>query len=123
MAEGFNSSVGILVVRTGVRRRVSGGDLQVSIPRSEFWSFGPAQFFATASPIFSFQFLGRNSGRSDLLGLAHLVRADTRFNSSVGILVVRTLARRRARSRKWAFQFLGRNSGRSDYEVIEVLPR
>jgi len=64
---------------------------QVSIPRSEFWSFGlrPATDQRSGmSP--GFQFLGRNSGRSD--------------------------PHRRGRhgNRARLFQFLGRNSGRSD---------
>jgi len=36
----------------------------VSIPRSEFWSFGRADR-RLARLAFPFQFLGRNSGRSD----------------------------------------------------------
>ena len=37
---GFNSSVGILVVRTTAFVDLKGGTEAVSIPRSEFWSFG-----------------------------------------------------------------------------------
>jgi len=36
----FNSSVGILVVRTRAGVSTPSGRLLVSIPRSEFWSFG-----------------------------------------------------------------------------------
>jgi len=39
-AQSFNSSVGILVVRTRCSQRHGGGASYVSIPRSEFWSFG-----------------------------------------------------------------------------------
>jgi len=63
---GFNSSVGILVVRTmDPGDHVALAKLLVSIPRSEFWSFGPMT-----------------------LPWALLLLAS--FNSSVGILVVRT---------------------------------
>jgi len=136
----FNSSVGILVVRTSVYApRLPFPRYQVSIPRSEFWSFGRQSRLASSSKSWAFQFLGRNSGRSDHLKHgAHLVgvevsiprsefwsfgligvrqtnssrfvvsiprsefwsfgrlpvvrsgRAAVRFNSSVGILVVRT---------------------------------
>ena len=90
----------------------------VSIPRSEFWSFGRAarpirrptsaqfQFLGRNSgrsdthkelkwpSITMFQFLGRNSGRSDPSGIPRLDCGLLRFNSSVGILVVRTPTRR-----------------------------
>ena len=82
----FNSSVGILVVRT----RQAGHEeraCEVSIPRSEFWSFG------------------LNSGRAR-------GTSPGCFNSSVGILVVRT--RTSLSIARAEFQFLGRNSGRSD---------
>ena len=89
---------------------------EVSIPRSEFWSFGPGAAAYAAQSLVSgfnssvgilvvrtiglieveisnssvFQFLGRNSGRSDA-GEARPIAADeASFNSSVGILVVRT---------------------------------
>ena len=39
-----------------------------------------------------FQFLGRNSGRSDTWVSDHETREEAGFNSSVGILVVRTSA-------------------------------
>ena len=88
----------------------------VSIPRSEFWSFGPGSGSVSGFGSGSFQFLGRNSGRSDVI--FELPDAEKRdvsiprsefwsfgpgvgdqsdsctdsFNSSVGILVVRTLS-------------------------------
>ena len=37
----------------------------VSIPRSEFWSFGRRGYARSAREHREFQFLGRNSGRSD----------------------------------------------------------
>ena len=61
-----------------------------------------------------FQFLGRNSGRSDA---RHVSAPDAmrRFNSSVGILVVRTCRTAFCHYNSMrTFQFLGRNSGRSD---------
>ena len=68
---------------------------EVSIPRSEFWSFGPgAAAYAAQSLV---------SG----------------FNSSVGILVVRTIGLIEVEiSNSSVFQFLGRNSGRSDLEYV-----
>ena len=41
----FNSSVGILVVRTKDSRTCMACIMLVSIPRSEFWSFGPTERF------------------------------------------------------------------------------
>ena len=61
----FNSSVGILVVRTPASGDEDSINERVSIPRSEFWSFG-----------------------RDARRLPH--RRSPGFNSSVGILVVRT---------------------------------
>ena len=63
---GFNSSVGILVVRTKPHAAYGHGCVPVSIPRSEFWSFGRAIAPSTAG------------------------NKSPCFNSSVGILVVRT---------------------------------
>jgi len=40
---------------------------QVSIPRSEFWSFGRGWRAAGVTAVTMFQFLGRNSGRSDAI--------------------------------------------------------
>jgi len=48
---------------------LSAGVILVSIPRSEFWSFGH-EFRAVRPALLGlFQFLGRNSGRSDALGV------------------------------------------------------
>jgi len=137
----FNSSVGILVVRTikgvimGIRPR------GVSIPRSEFWSFGLTNRHRRPQAPVKFQFLGRNSGRSDLFKNGISIISRESFNSSVGILVVRTMPCRPAVERLVrgfnssvgilvvrtpvdssligrlliVFQFLGRNSGRSDH--------
>jgi len=86
----FNSSVGILVVRTSYADVTDRDEWEkVSIPRSEFWSFGPRKL--------------RRPG-----GLA------VGFNSSVGILVVRTQEMGAEAYSAAMFQFLGRNSGRSD---------
>ena len=86
----FNSSVGILVVRTRLARRWFTIERRVSIPRSEFWSFGPTYRVSAAWLDKEFQFLGRNSGRSDSVGIDLGVKTLAGFNSSVGILVVRT---------------------------------
>jgi len=112
---GFNSSVGILVVRTRHLYHGACPSPKVSIPRSEFWSFGRCFVHLVQGRLCLFQFLGRNSGRSDLGSYNY--RIQTRgvsiprsefwsfgqrwcvsnasngkgFNSSVGILVVRTM--------------------------------
>ena len=111
----------------------------VSIPRSEFWSFGPALWLLGSDSVSRFQFLGRNSGRSDRvpaealilpsavfqflgrnsgrsdMNMLFMCKAQLRsFNSSVGILVVRTRMMYPAFHWGCRFQFLGRNSGRSD---------
>ena len=110
----FNSSVGILVVRTKFVAVVVSAEIVVSIPRSEFWSFGRDYQLNTITSSWLFQFLGRNSGRSDLLDngafegeqVVSIPRSEFWsfgrydvdvvnvgpycFNSSVGILVVRT---------------------------------
>ena len=139
----FNSSVGILVVRTSssldlwarspgfqfLGRNSGRSDLMqqffdpyllaiVSIPRSEFWSFGRLRVIVNLRYSWRFQFLGRNSGRSD-----RGWRTDGHcivgcFNSSVGILVVRTFyTTAKLPKPSGGFQFLGRNSGRSDVIV------
>jgi len=160
----FNSSVGILVVRTHIPAtycsfvcefqflgRNSGrsdeGDVQyvyahydVSIPRSEFWSFGPADATGTYStrtsvsiprsefwsfghamdviplPVIAvFQFLGRNSGRSDVAA-GKVIHLEPRVSIprsefwSFG-----RLPAHKSPPPSIQFQFLGRNSGRSDY--------
>ena len=86
----FNSSVGILVVRTCRASLGTLADELVSILRSEFWSFGPS------------------------CSWAGMKTSSARFNSSVGILVVRTPPARGGTQKHKEFQFLGRNSGRSD---------
>jgi len=134
---GFNSSVGILVVRTTspATKRAEGCVFQflgrnsgrsdvetlrrwlhitkVSIPRSEFWSFGRCPKMGGTSsgsvsiPRSEFWSFGlRRSGEPRGAGWC--------FNSSVGILVVRTRGPFGPRRRTAGFQFLGRNSGRSD---------
>ena len=62
----------------------------VSIPRSEFWSFGRDVHVGRPGIILMFQFLGRNSGRSDQRRPKWQRNRSWCFNSSVGILVVRT---------------------------------
>jgi len=142
---------------------------KVSIPRSEFWSFGrryPGDVPGAASEFqflgrnsgrsdscapwrsarnlsrfqflgrnsgrsdmhpratvwgeYEFQFLGRNSGRSDSHNRPRARAAPQSFNSSVGILVVRTQDLRSFRCDPLAFQFLGRNSGRSDVHLLSL---
>jgi len=89
-AAGFNSSVGILVVRT-------------------------QSYITQTQEVNMFQFLGRNSGRSDAVRVVRPTALDWSFNSSVGILVVRTLrGLLGGLVTASVFQFLGRNSGRSD---------
>jgi len=85
----------------------------VSIPRSEFWSFGPVQQIPDGALQRRFNssvgiLVVRTQSRR--LRLAR----SARFNSSVGILVVRTAGAGITSSVCFMFQFLGRNSGRSD---------
>jgi len=93
--------------------------LNVSIPRSEFWSFGPPGVGVGTKVGVKFQFLGRNSGRSDqVFPLLKLCFHDQ----------FQFLGRNSGRSDpfflsahfsgKWLFQFLGRNSGRSDPQQL-----
>jgi len=86
----FNSSVGILVVRTQQIETESGKSLLVSIPRSEFWSFGHTSLTCIArwSACFNSS-VGILVVRTIEEGLVAR-RPEARFNSSVGILVVRT---------------------------------
>jgi len=70
----------------------------VSIPRSEFWSFGRRGLYPGVLARHEFQFLGRNSGRSDTWRRASAVVSPM-------------------------FQFLGRNSGRSDSKTRGGSPR
>ena len=65
-ANGFNSSIGILSVRTRAVIGVNPQKVGVSIPRSEFFRFGHNHIVRTAQQLRS-------------------------FNSSIGILSVRTL--------------------------------
>ena len=90
----------------------------VSIPRSEFWSFGHEG--ATGLP-------GHDDARFNSSVGILVVRTSSiptagcptaSFNSSVGILVVRTRIAARSTRRYTAFQFLGRNSGRSDAAYV-----
>jgi len=87
---------------------------KVSIPRSEFWSFGRRAMTPRHCPNCGFQFLGRNSGRSDRPRRSRWCSPLACFNSSVGILVVRTPGVLLVVNPATEFQFLGRNSGRSD---------
>ncbi len=64
----FNSSVGILWVRTGEGDRDGFLQLEVSIPRSEFCGFGPTGGLFLGERVEPFQFLGRNSVGSDTMG-------------------------------------------------------
>jgi len=116
----FNSSVGILVVRTRCLFSRFNRIVYVSIPRSEFWSFGPDVGLYSHKSDNKFQFLGRNSGRSDAQSLSQLSTDYSRFNSSVGILVVRTKEHHDSNSSTGRFQFLGRNSGRSDCIIAQT---
>jgi len=114
----FNSSVGILVVRT---RRQNNEGTSIIRFNSSVGILVVRTRAKTAAALQSdrFQFLGRNSGRSDetARGLRAWMRAS--FNSSVGILVVRTSHCSFYRGKQISvFQFLGRNSGRSDLQFI-----
>ena len=87
--------------------------LGVSIPRSEFWSFGPRP-----RPQHPRRRVSFNSSVGILvvrtLMLLCGLEGNHGFNSSVGILVVRTLYSMMLALPCSQFQFLGRNSGRSD---------
>ena len=86
----FNSSIGILSVRTARARRVHVLFQAVSIPRSEFFRFGHSEQLARNSQKLMFQFLDRNSFGSDLVGAGTAGDDLLCFNSSIGILSVRT---------------------------------
>ena len=110
----FNSSVGILVVRTTVHQSMAHRRHRVSIPRSEFWSFGHSHRRCIVQLYARFQFLGRNSGRSDslraeLAGCAAVVSIPRSEFWSFGLASRSGVTRSTLK-----FQFLGRNSGRSD---------
>ena len=86
----------------------------VSIPRSEFWLFGPKGCWGAGDSAWKFQFPARNSGCSDLaLYRRKPIRWDS-FNSPLGILVVRTPSRICTAVDVILFQFPARNSGCSD---------
>jgi len=89
--ESFNSSVGILVVRTppsgihSTRGHLSfNSSVGILVVRTA-WAFAARAAYS------EFQFLGRNSGRSDVTTDAAKRLEKLGFNSSVGILVVRTI--------------------------------
>jgi len=63
---------------------------QVSIPRSEFWLFGLRSRGLTNSKRRVFQFPARNSGCSDEMVGMIVIGLPCGFNSPLGILVVRT---------------------------------
>jgi len=95
---------------------------RVSIPRSEFWSFGPRARTAMrwTDPSFnsSVGILVVRTGGS----YKEPEVAVCCFNSSVGILVVRTLVHHYNHALRFVqFQFLGRNSGRSDLLIPPLL--
>jgi len=116
---GFNSSVGILVVRTSSAYNDNHASLLVSIPRSEFWSFGRRKIKVISEVSHKFQFLGRNSGRSDSMsGVVTM--------SLPPVSIPRSefwsfgLYSRNGYPQSWTtFQFLGRNSGRSDVKTVQ----
>jgi len=86
----------------------------VSIPRSEFWSFGPGATGSWEYCAPPFQFLGRNSGRSDV-NLVVAVTDSPQVFQFLGRNSGRSDLEHADRSTYWqSFQFLGRNSGRSD---------
>ena len=63
----FNSSIGILSVRTPLWDIAHKDHLKVSIPRSEFFRFGLGGRDTMTTKIVKFQFLDRNSFGSDVL--------------------------------------------------------
>jgi len=142
----FNSPLGILVVRTfqiwiswGLRgsfqfpARNSGCSdsmivcyitrcSQVSIPRSEFWLFGPLPSKSRCYRAPGFQFPARNSGCSDLV---HFVSVGPIFGlfqfpaRNSGCSDVRFIASEGVRG--CPFQFPARNSGCSDFVMLPGL--
>ena len=90
LRRGFNSSVGILVVRTGVVDGFATRYFQFQfLGRNSGRSDGRTTP-GTSTESATFQFLGRNSGRSDVFHREVAAVISSSFNSSVGILVVRT---------------------------------
>jgi len=63
--DGFNSPLGILVVRTPILPSFHLLCMNVSIPRSEFWLFGHSRWNGLVNRVVLFQFPARNSGCSD----------------------------------------------------------
>ena len=92
---GFNSSVGILVVRTELTSRATSWKL---------WCFNSSVGILVVRTWVGHRGIARPAS----------------FNSSVGIPVVRTRAnfQKSCCASPW-FQFLGRNSGRSDEALVE----
>ena len=111
----FNSSIGILSVRTSPLLNSISTRLPVSIPRSEFFRFGlrslieqklqlwkvsipRSEFFRFGREVTAtvtdgdgkFQFLDRNSFGSDSFSSSSAGGTSWSFNSSIGILSVRT---------------------------------
>jgi len=79
----FNSPLGILVVRTEFMMLNRMGEDEVSIPRSEFWLFGPPHRARLAVAGDLFQFPARNSGCSD-------ATESIPTNSTVGVSIPRS---------------------------------
>ena len=136
---GFNSPLGILVVRTARGSSACAARIWVSIPRSEFWLFG--RQVAVSSHALNSGFnsplgilvvrtyafarsprLGRRCFNSPLGILvvrtsslaAQMPVSLNRFNSPLGILVVRTFDSGNDSRIVTVFQFPARNSGCSD---------
>jgi len=65
--------------------------MEVSIPHSEFCSFGRGGLRAAGVGVGGFQFPIRNSVRSDFTRSSGVKSTLTSFNSPFGILFVRTL--------------------------------
>ena len=139
----FNSPFGILFVRTSSIGIIARSLMRVSIPHSEFCSFGHVRGFkkhlveGTVSIPHSefcsfgrkqdvpencgqlrFQFPIRNSVRSDTNAYAAGNVATWGFNSPFGILFVRTTRRGGSRTENEPFQFPIRNSVRSDARTL-----
>ncbi|GEM_PF-3899712 len=86
----FNSSLGILSVRTMACIEWAWSDATVSIPHSEFCLFGLPLPGIAVQWYRLFQFLTRNSVCSDRREVAAAIGTFISFNSSLGILSVRT---------------------------------
>ena len=159
MLEGFNSSVGILVVRTILARvnppDFGGFNSSVGIlvvrtqlleqKRSECVRFNSSvgilvvrTSLITVPPNVIYRCFNSSVGILVVRTWATTRAARprqwlkcARFNSSVGILVVRTSTPSASQMNLGSFQFLGRNSGRSDenngddlaYPIFVSIPR